>query len=123
MAKILIVDDDPALRELLKDMLEFDQHEVVMAETGMEALTKLRSGRFQLAILDFDMPLLNGRETLKLVRRDPNLFKLPVLMCTGHGKLSEIDEAFEDGANGYVVKPFDWPTLQKTVIKALSKSI
>ena len=123
MAKILIVDDDPLLRELLTELLETESHAVETAESGMEGLTKLREGRFQLAVLDIDMPLLNGLETLKLIRRDPKLAKLPVLMCTAHNMMASLDAAFESGATGYIVKPFDVPALAKSVAKALSTPV
>ncbi|MFI5347569.1 MAG: response regulator [Elusimicrobiota bacterium] len=119
MAKILVVDDEPSLRELLQDFLKRAGHHADAAESGADALAKLRAGRYDLVTLDVDMPMLGGAETLKLIRRDAKLAKIPVLMCTGHGLMAEIDEAFEGGANGYIVKPFDFPSLEKTVAKAL----
>ncbi|MDE2509480.1 MAG: response regulator [Elusimicrobia bacterium] len=119
MAKILIVDDEPSLRELLRDFLKDKGHAADMAESGAEALTKLRAGRFDLVTLDVEMPMLGGVETLRLIRRDPKLANIPVLMCTAHGMMGEIDEAFENGASGYIVKPFDFAALEKTVAKAL----
>lgn len=123
MAKILVVDDEPALRELLKEYLELDGHSVEMAENGMDGLAKLRAGHFQLVTLDVQMPLLSGRETLKLIRRDPKLVKIPVLMCTARDMTAELDAAFEDGATGYIVKPFNYASLQKSVAKALSAPV
>ena len=119
MAKILIVDDEASLLELLQDFMKRAGHAADVAESGAEALTKLRAGRYDLVTLDLDMPLLGGVETLKLIRRYPKLAKLPVLMCTAHGMMGEIDEAFENGASGYIVKPFDFAALEKTVAKAL----
>jgi two-component system chemotaxis response regulator CheY len=119
VAKILVVDDEASLRELLHDFLKRAGHSADTAESGAEALTKLRSGRYDLVTLDLDMPMLGGVETLKLIRRDPKLAKLPVLMCTAHGMMGEIDEAFENGANGYIVKPFDSAALEKTLAKTL----
>lgn len=119
MAKILVVDDDASLRELLQDCLARAGHTVETAETGAEAMTRLRAGRFDLVTLDVKMPLLGGRETLALIRRDPKLAKLPVLMCTAQDTMAEVDDAFAAGADGYIVKPFDLPALEKTVAKAL----
>jgi CheY-like chemotaxis protein len=56
---------------------------------------------------------------LKLIRCDPKLSKLPVLMCTARSMMASLDAAFEDGATGYIVKPFDLPALGKSVAKAL----
>lgn len=120
MAKILVVDDDAALRELLGELLEESGHTVETADSGLEGLAKLRSGSFELATLDIDMPGLNGMDALKLIRREPKLAKLPILMCTARNMLGTIDAAFEDGATGYIVKPFDLKALTATVTKALS---
>lgn len=120
MAKILIVDDEPSLRELLKDFLQLAGHFVETAETGMDGLTKLRGGRFELVTLDVDMPSVSGLDVLRLIRRDPKLADIPVLMCTGHDMMSSVDVAFEEGATGYIVKPFDFATVGKSVAKALA---
>ena len=120
MAKILIVDDDPLLRELLGELLELEGHATVAVESGMEGLAKLREGGFQLVTLDVEMPLLSGIEVLKLIRRDPTLVKLPVLMVTGQSMMAELDAAFGDGATGYILKPFDLLALSASVTKALS---
>jgi CheY-like chemotaxis protein len=119
MAKILVVDDDLALRELLKEYLEGFGHKVETAETGAEALTRLRAGKFDLVTMDMKMPLMGGADALKLIRRDPALEKLPVLMCTAQDTMADIDDAFANGASGYIVKPFDVSKLQKTVERAL----
>ena len=120
MAKILIVDDDPAVRDLLRDFLEREGHTVETAITGMEGLTKLRWGSFQLVTLDVDMPLLNGIDTLKLIRKDPKLVNLPILMCTAHNSMEALDTAFELGATDYFVKPFNFAAIRKCLAKVLS---
>ena len=119
MAKILVVDDDASLRELLKEHLEAGGHAVETAETGAEALTRLRAGKFDLVTMDMKMPLMSGGEALKLIRRDPVLGKLPVLMCTAQDTMADIDDAFANSASGYIVKPFDVAKLEKTVARAL----
>lgn len=120
MARILVVDDDAALRELLSEFLSDAGHCVDTAESGLECLSKLRAGSFQLVTLDVDMPKLGGMETLKLIRKEPRLAKVPVLMCTAKGMLGEVDQAYEDGATGYIVKPFDLSALARKVEGALA---
>lgn len=120
MAKILIVDDDPEIRELLRNLLQGEGHVVDLAANGMDGISKLGEGGFQLVTLDVDMPLLNGIEVLKLIRGDAKLAKLPVLMCTAHNSMEALDTAFAIGATGYFVKPFNIPELRKTVAKALA---
>jgi two-component system chemotaxis response regulator CheY len=120
MAKILVVDDELVLRELMQDFLETAGHKVETAENAMESLEKLRAGGFQMMICDVNMPGLSGVELLRLVRRDPAFKTLPVLMCTARDTMGEVDQAFEAGANGYVVKPFDLKSLTESVAKALA---
>ena len=122
MANILVVDDDRSLRELLQEFLELAGHTVTTAENGLDGMNKLRAGNFVLVTLDIDMPVLNGMDTLKLIRREPKFAKLPVLMCTARNMLASIDSAFEDGATGYIVKPFNFDALGKTVAKSLAGS-
>jgi CheY-like chemotaxis protein len=123
MAKILVVDDEPLIREILTEMLSAVGHAVTAAESGLEGLAKLREGKFDLVTLDIDMPVMNGLETLKLLRRDPKVGKTPVLMVTAHNKVASLDASFENGANGYIIKPFDLPTLNKTISRALSAPV
>jgi CheY-like chemotaxis protein len=122
VAKILIVDDDPVIRELLQHLLQSEGHTVDVAENGMEGISKLGEGGFQLVTLDVDMPKLNGIEVLKLIRSDAKLARLPVLMCTAHNSMEALDTAFGIGATGYFVKPFNTPELKKSVAKALASS-
>jgi two-component system, chemotaxis family, chemotaxis protein CheY len=120
MAKILVVDDELVLRELMKDFLETAGHKVETAETGMQGLEKLRAGGFQMLVCDVNMPGLSGVELLRLVRSDPAFKTLPVLMCTARDTMGEVDLAFEIGANGYVVKPFNLKSLTESVSKAFA---
>ncbi len=123
MAKILTVDDEPYLLDLMKDMLELSGHAVEGVQTAVECLARLRGGGFQLAILDVNMPQLSGLQLLRLIRRDPALQKLPVLMCTGRDKMGDLDTAFEAGATGYIVKPFTSAALNESVAKGLSTAV
>ena len=120
MAKILAVDDEPSLLALIKDFLEMSGHEADTADSAVDCLSMLRAGGFDLVILDVSMPPLNGLEVLRMIRRDPALKKLPVLMCTARDMTDDLDQAFEAGANGYIVKPFTAATLNAGVTKALA---
>jgi two-component system chemotaxis response regulator CheY len=121
MAKILVVDDEHVLRELMQEILKTLGHTVAAAENGMEGLTKLREGGFDAAILDVNMEQLSGLELLRLVRKDAKLSKLPIVMCTARGKMAEVDTAFESGATGYIVKPFNFASVKEALSKALPK--
>lgn len=120
MAKILVIDDELVLCELMKDFLEASGHSVQTADNAMAGLKMLREGGFELMLCDVNMPGLSGLELLRLVRGDPAFKTLPVLMCTARDMMGEVDQAFETGANGYVVKPFDMKSLNESVTKALA---
>lgn len=121
MAKILVVDDELLLRELLQEILCAGGHAVETAEDGRAGLDKLREGGFELMISDVNMPVLSGLELLRLVRRDPAFQALPVLVCTARGKMGEVDAAFEAGATGYIIKPFQAAAVLEKVSKGLKK--
>ena len=103
MSKILLVDDDIELTDLLAEVLRLTGFEVEVANNGQEALDKLNSSH-QLVLLDVMMPVLNGIETLKKIRQTSNV---PVMMLTARGE--EIDRVLglELGADDYLPKPFN----------------
>ncbi|MCI7352645.1 MAG: response regulator [[Actinobacillus] rossii] len=103
MSKILLVDDDVEISDLLSELLILEGFEVDVAHDGLEALEMLNS-EHSLVLLDIMMPRLNGIETLKRIRRD---YTLPVLMLTARG--DDIDRiiGLELGADDYLPKPFN----------------
>ena len=103
MSKILLVDDDIELTDLLAEVLRLTGFEVEVANNGQEALDKLNANH-QLVLLDIMMPVLNGIETLKKIRQTSNV---PVMMLTARGE--EIDRVLglELGADDYLPKPFN----------------
>lgn len=111
MANILIVDDDAAIRDLIKEVLAVQGHTFSMASSGAEALALVAKTRFNLVILDRNMPKMSGLDVLKTLRASPATAKLKVLICTAAGMLSEVDEAFSAGATDYIVKPLDFAKL------------
>ena len=103
MAKILLVDDDAELTDLLSQLLELEGFEVNVVRNGREALTAL-DRTYDLVLLDVMMPVLNGIETLQQIRKN---FSTPVIMLTARG--DEIDRivGLELGADDYLPKPFN----------------
>lgn len=104
MEKILIVDDEPAMRLGLKDNLEFEGYEVELAEDGEEGLSKIESGTFDLIVLDIMMPKMSGFDICKKIRADKNF--TPVIFLSAKGE--ELDKVLglEFGADDYITKPF-----------------
>ncbi|QHT60794.1 response regulator transcription factor [Paenibacillus lycopersici] len=104
VTKILVVDDDPHIRELVRLFLTREGFDIVEAEDGEDALEALEQTQVQLVILDVMMPNMDGWELCRELRRDT---ELPVLMLTAKGETSQKIKGFELGADDYLVKPFE----------------
>ena len=107
-ARVLVVDDDPILREFAISHLTSPSMEVCVAEDGVIAMEALRKGDFDVALVDLDMPNLNGFELMEAMARDPRLIGVPVVVITGRDDMEAIDLAFAAGATSFVVKPINW---------------
>ena len=120
--KILVVDDFPTMRRIVRNLLkELGYSNVDEAEDGMAGLARLRSGKYDFVISDWNMPNLDGLAMLKEIRADAHLTHLPVLMVTAESKKENIIAAAQAGASGYVVKPFTAATLDEKLQKILEK--
>lgn len=105
MARILVVDDDPHIRELVKLFLDQAGMEMVLeAVDGVDALSVLEQEKVNLVILDVMMPNMDGWDLCYEIRR---LYDLPMLMLTAKGETSQIVKGFELGTDDYLVKPFE----------------
>lgn len=118
--KILIVDDEPGIRELLAPFLERAGYEIATAADGLDALDKIKSFRPDLVILDVLMPELNGREVLRRMREDENW--TPVILLTQVGDAPERALALEEGADDYLNKPFDSNELMARIKAVLRRA-
>jgi sigma-B regulation protein RsbU (phosphoserine phosphatase) len=108
---LLIVDDDPASRALLRHYLRGKGYDVTDAADGPQALALLEQQRFDLVLLDVEMPGTGGLEVLRAIRRAHPRAELPVMMATVKDRSSDVVEALGAGANDYVTKPFDLPVV------------
>ena len=108
MQKALVVDDSRSMRAILARTLKEIGFEVLEAANGREALEVLEANKTQvpLILLDWDMPEMNGLETLKRLRQNPEFASMVVVMVTAQAEMDHIVEALEAGANEYVMKPF-----------------
>jgi len=106
MKKILVIDDEPDLRELVRINLDQAGYSVETVSTGREALHALRHSTPDLVVLDLMLPDVSGTELCRKIRSDPALAEIPVIMLTA--KAAEVDRVvgFELGADDYVTKPF-----------------
>ena len=107
---ILIVDDDPQLRDALTEQLSLhEEFEAAAAENGTKGVQVAKGGQIDLVIMDVGLPDIDGREAVRVLRR--NGFKAPIIMLTGHATDSDTILGLESGANDYVTKPFSFAVL------------
>ena len=120
--KFLIVDDFSTMRRIVRGLLkEIGYNNAEEAEDGAVALNMLRNSKFDFVVSDINMPNMNGFELLSEVKKDESLKHLPVLMVTAEARKEDIVRAAQDGAAGYIVKPFTKATLEEKVTKIMQK--
>jgi CheY-like chemotaxis protein len=113
--KIVLVDDDPAVRDLVSLQLELEGHEVAAASDGASGLALVRQQRPDLVLLDVMMPELSGWEVLELLREDPGDPQVPVVLLTARDMPHDRQRAYEIGASAVLSKPHDGTVLVETV--------
>jgi two-component system chemotaxis response regulator CheY len=114
--KILLVDDSTTMRRIQKNTLEKLGHtDIAEAGDGLEAISKLQGGGFELVLMDWNMPNMTGIDALKKIKADPALKAVPVIMVTSESEKSRILEAIQSGAANYLVKPFQADTLAEKI--------
>src|SRR5689334_269069 len=104
-SRLLVVDDDQDLRDTLAEQLGlYDEFHVATAESAGQAIDTVKGDRIDLAIMDVGLPDMDGREAVRMMRRDG--FRSPIIMLTAQGSESDTVTGLESGANDYVTKPF-----------------
>jgi len=104
MAKILIVEDELVLLELLTGKLEFEGYTTISAKNGEEGLQKIRSERPDLVLMDIVMPKMTGFDVLREIAKDDSLKEIPIIIISNSGQPSELEEAVKLGAKDYLIK-------------------
>jgi len=118
-ARILVVDDEPQIRRVLRAALTGQGYAVEEARTGEEALEQIRDQRFDLVLLDMNLPGLGGLETCRALRAT---FQAPIIMLTVRDAEKDKVDALDAGADDYVTKPFGTPELLARLRAALRRS-
>ncbi|GJL57174.1 MAG: two-component system response regulator [Nitrospirales bacterium] len=119
--RVLVVDDMSTMRRIVKNVLrQIGFSDIVEAENGQDALTKLKAGGFGLVVSDWNMPVMQGIELLRAIRADADLKTLPFLMVTAEAQKENLIEAVQAGVSNYVVKPFTAEVLQGKLEKVFS---
>ena len=122
MAKILVVDDERAIRNTLKDILEFEGYTIDLAENGKVGLEKALANTYDLIYTDIKMPEMDGLEMLQAYRqavKENGAEEAPVVMISGHGTVETAVDALKNGAFDFIVKPLDLNRLLLTTKHAI----
>lgn len=106
MANILIVDDSPSIRQMIRLVLGPLGHALVEAENGAEGLNQGKAGGFDLVITDLNMPVMNGMEMIRGLRALPAFMGVPIVFLTTESDAAVKQEAKAAGATGWITKPF-----------------
>lgn len=119
MAKILVVDDEIKIREIIKEYAEFEGYEVAQAEDGMQAVEMVKNQDFDIIIMDVMMPKLDGYSACKEIRK---IKQIPVIMLSARGEEYDKLFGFEIGVDDYVVKPFSPNELMARIRAVLNRA-
>ena len=120
MAKILIIDDERGIRNTLKEILEYEGHEVQDAADGEDGLRRIEGEKFDLILCDIKMPKADGMEVLEKAMELQS--ETPVIMISGHGTVENAVEAIKKGAYDFIAKPLDLNRMLITLRNALDRS-
>ena len=121
-ARVLIVDDDPDIREVVAAMLEAVGLVVTAAGSAEEALERVHLETFDLLVLDWNLPKMTGLDLCRILRKEPDHASLPVLFLTANASSQDMVEAFACGGDDYVVKPFRAPELGARIFSLLRRA-
>ena len=117
--KILVIDDEPLVVEVLKIRLKMNNYEVITACDGAEGIERAMREKPDLIILDIVMPGLDGYQVCQKLKEDRNTKTIPIIMLTALGQSAERKKGYSSGAYDYIFKPFDDEELLNSVEKAL----
>jgi DNA-binding response OmpR family regulator len=119
--KLLIADDEPGVRALVRMTLEVDSFEILEARDGQEALSMVREHRPDIVFLDVAMPHLSGVDVCRKLKDDPDTASIPVVMLTAKAQDTDREEGLAAGADDYFTKPFSPITLLTKVTEILAE--
>ncbi|RME77090.1 MAG: response regulator [Chloroflexi bacterium] len=121
MAKVLYIEDHPAQRDILAQMLELNGFEVDVAGDGLEGVEKTRSWLPDLILMDLRMPRMDGFEAIKVIRSDEKTAHIPIIAISAWASAKHKERALEVGANEHFTKPVDLNRLLTTIRKYLGE--
>jgi CheY-like chemotaxis protein len=116
---VLVVEDSKTIQQLYRNMFTLEQFRVLTADNGMDAIKLLSQEQPDAILLDLMMPVMDGYKVLQVVKTDPKLSKIPVIVFSTKGQPDEVEKALNLGASGYVVKAVTKPKEVVEKIKAV----
>jgi CheY-like chemotaxis protein len=119
MSTILVADDNPISRELVRELISCPGRVILEAAHGQEALDRITRSVPDLVLLDIQMPLLDGFEVFERVRRDPRLARVRIVALTAYAMQGDRQRAMALGFDDYITKPIDGAALRKRVAELL----
>ena len=122
MDKILIIQDSPSINAMLKFRLESGGFSVETAETGEEGVEKTKVGQYQLILLDYNLPGMNGSQVCQVLRKQNNTQNTPIVLISAKDEDKLIKITKEAGADGYITLPFDGKIFIEKITGFLKKS-
>jgi DNA-binding response OmpR family regulator len=121
MAKIVIAEDEPDIRELIAFTLRFAGHEVITGSNGEEGYELTKKEKPDLSMFDVRMPKMTGYDACKKIKADPEIAHIPVIFLSAKGQENEIEQGLAAGAEEYLLKPFAPDQLTERVRAILAK--
>ncbi len=119
--RVLVVDDDPHVLQLLRVNFELEGYEVLSASHGEEALEQVKKGKPDILVCDVMMPGMDGLEVVRRVRANKATAKIPIVMVSAKAQLTDLSAGDNAGADAYVTKPFDPQDLLDAVGRLLKR--
>ena len=107
MRTCLVVDDSSVIRKVARRILEGLDFQIIEAEDGEKALEACKRAMPEAVLLDWNMPVMDGIECIKILRGFPGGEEIKIIFCSTHNEMSQIEEALQAGADEYIMKPFD----------------
>jgi len=118
--KVLIIEDDTYISDMYKIKFESENFETIIASDGIEGIKLLKKETPDIILLDIVMPQVDGFSVLKMIKKDKNLEKVPVILLTNLSQKENIERGFELGANGYIIKAHFTPS---EVVKKIKETL
>lgn len=118
MKKVLVFDDDESILDVIKIVLEDNSYNVATSSSGKNFLEKIKKYSPNLILLDISMPILEGQEMMKLIKKEKDLLTIPIILVSAINGLEK--KAKKLGANGFINKPFDMNLLLEKVRRYIS---